>query len=478
MSNVSNHDNPETRALRHAKAIADASGGKPTLRVIHPAGSIKNIGELPSVWAESTGVELEFVDVPGVDGLSTIELFNRVVEFAVENPDSFDVYSAMLKGMGDLVEGGVIQPVDEFVDAYEPELGLGPCQIPGAVRGYGDYRGKRYGLILEAPLLSLYYRRDLVDDPVEQEAFEGRFGYALSPPATWDELSDHVAFFHRPGRGFHGMTSVRGDWSYFWYLQRAHGYGGVYFDDNLRPAITQEAWVRALEDMARVASSHLSPGADEWDWLDWYHDFCDGNAYATFAWPSLAKYANDPAFSKIVGKVGYGLPAAEIEGQAVAPSLYCIGHMWVVSSQSSLPELAYLWGQWNTSPTITQQAIVGTAGTLNPSRACHHDDDAINDVYTPAYIDLSRECFRACVPELSIPGALRYLRALNAGINDFYAGKLPTAQVTLEQVAQEWESISGSLDTGTQVAAYDWLKRLYPDDYRQVVGWHNQNIVS
>lgn len=457
VSKASAYRGPELRALEGARRALLNTSRRPTLRVLHPSGSIKNIGHLPARWMAETGSAIEFVEPGGLGGLSTIERFNRVFEFARDNPDSWDVYSCVVKGLAELVERGVVQSLDPYVTLFDPGLDEGACRIPGRVREYGRYRGSRYGLILEAPLLSCYFRRDLVEHPDERRAFEARFGYELKPPSTWLELKDQVAFFHRPDEGLFGYTAAWGDWSYFWYLQLMLCYGGAYFDEDMTPALSREESVRALEDLAVLASCS-PPEAQDWDWFEWYEAFCGGSAYATIAWPSLARYANTSTSSRVAGKVGYALPSDAVGDRGLAASLYCIGHMWVVSKTTTYSDLGYLWAQWNTSPTVSAAAITGGQGTLNPSRACHLDDSSIVSAYTDDYVGLSRRCFEVCLPELAIPGATDYLRILNRAVGSYLAGSSgKSAEGTLTEVCADWSEITRRFGLPLQRAAYEWL---------------------
>lgn len=50
----------------------------------------------------------------------------------------------------------------------------------------------------------LIYRRDLFEDPAEQQAFQKWFGYPLQPPRTWKQFSDIAHFFTRPDKKLYG----------------------------------------------------------------------------------------------------------------------------------------------------------------------------------------------------------------------------------------------------------------------------------
>lgn len=50
----------------------------------------------------------------------------------------------------------------------------------------------------------LIYRRDLFEDPAEQDAFSSRYGYELKAPVTWQQYTDIARFFTRPEKNLYG----------------------------------------------------------------------------------------------------------------------------------------------------------------------------------------------------------------------------------------------------------------------------------
>jgi multiple sugar transport system substrate-binding protein len=69
-------------------------------------------------------------------------------------------------------------------------------QIGDAVYGVPYHNGPECLLI----------RKDLFDDPQEQEHYHQRFGVPLTVPKTWKEFHQIARFFHRPDRGIYGTA--------------------------------------------------------------------------------------------------------------------------------------------------------------------------------------------------------------------------------------------------------------------------------
>jgi multiple sugar transport system substrate-binding protein len=52
-----------------------------------------------------------------------------------------------------------------------------------------------------------FYRKDLFAYPKNQTEFKTKYGYALAPPETWDQLADIDDFFNRPPKLYGGWMS-------------------------------------------------------------------------------------------------------------------------------------------------------------------------------------------------------------------------------------------------------------------------------
>lgn len=76
----------------------------------------------------------------------------------------------------------------------------------------------------------LFYRKDLLEDPDEQAAFEAEHGRELAIPTTYEEMYEVAEFFHRPPE-LYGFFIGGVDWSIFLdHTYFTYGLGGNYGD--------------------------------------------------------------------------------------------------------------------------------------------------------------------------------------------------------------------------------------------------------
>ena len=98
--------------------------------------------------------------------------------------------------------------------------------------------------------------------------------------------------------------------------------------------------------------------------------------------------------------------------------------------------------------------------SLKPEAATktHTGAPSLNPATAKDYVDAIREGLKAGYPELSIPGAPRYLDILDLYVSQALAGSLKPKDA-LDAAAREWASITEAEDPDRQKAAYAaWVK--------------------
>lgn len=85
------------------------------------------------------------------------------------------------------------------------EKGLDKTVTPATLQYYGTYDGKYWAFPTEGDALGWAYRKDLFEDPQEQEAFKAKYGYDLAVPKTLAELRDIAEFFTRKDQNLYGI---------------------------------------------------------------------------------------------------------------------------------------------------------------------------------------------------------------------------------------------------------------------------------
>ena len=68
---------------------------------------------------------------------------------------------------------------------------------PIMLRCASDTNGRLMGMPYYTYQQVMFYRQDVLDDPIEKEAFKKKYGYELAVPQTWEQLQDMTEFFTR-----------------------------------------------------------------------------------------------------------------------------------------------------------------------------------------------------------------------------------------------------------------------------------------
>ncbi|MFM7583723.1 MAG: extracellular solute-binding protein, partial [Caldilinea sp.] len=141
-------------------------------------------------------------------------LFQRVAPTLAAKSQEFNLIVSDSQWLGALAEPGWIIKADD-VYAVNPELDLEPFSslVVNTYQVYPDGSGQRWGFPQMPDTQGLFIRKDLVEDPAEQAAFEAKYGTKL--PSTYDEFAELTIqeyepifeFFNRPDQEFYGTAA-------------------------------------------------------------------------------------------------------------------------------------------------------------------------------------------------------------------------------------------------------------------------------
>ena len=145
----------------------------------------------------------------------------------------------------------------------------------------------------------LYYRTDLFSDPANQAAFKAKYGYALTPPTTWQQYADAAAFFTKDG--MYG-TAVKGavETEYLATLSQA-GEKNMVLDGKGDVTLGDAASLKALDYYTSLEKDAPS-GESQIDWAAAQNLFNQGKTAMMLFWAHA--YRQIPTNSTVYGKVG------------------------------------------------------------------------------------------------------------------------------------------------------------------------------
>ncbi len=334
-------------------------------------------------FEELTGATYEIVEIPFA------ELREKIYTDFTTGAHNYDVLINCSNWYGDAVYNDWIQPVEEYLD--DPRMPQWDREsVAPAVANLMQWGDTWYGGNNDHDAQVLYYRKDIIEDPEWQAAFEEEMGHPMPVDLeTWEDALEVAQFFN--GKDWNGdgdpddgitLHLKVGGQGFFHFLalsapyvaipapgddpRQVDQYHNVYFFDpeTMEPLINSPGHVRALEML--IALSKAGPSA-MWGWElgEAWADFLSGNAIMTFSWGDVGSLSQDPAQSVIQGKLGargipgtkfpYDMEAGEFleleEPNMVGNQVGCSWHP-VLSKFAEDPDLAYYWMAWQSTPEI------------------------------------------------------------------------------------------------------------------------------
>ena len=188
--------------------------------------------------------------------------------------------------------------------------------------------GETSGVVFTLSLLTLFHNTELLQKAGFKEA-----------PKTWDELKAAAKETTHDGQfGWvlnYGEPAGIGGTASYWmcFLQQA---GGKLYNEDGTPAFNNDAGQAALQMMIDLMP-YTDPGSISYVGInDATNVMTAGKAAMMMNWPFMWKPANDPASSKIVGKLAGALLPAGPAGTASIDGT----DAWTITKTSKDPDLA------------------------------------------------------------------------------------------------------------------------------------------
>jgi multiple sugar transport system substrate-binding protein len=388
-------------------------------------------------------------------GLPFVGQYEKLVSELTARSAAYDVLVFPPYFLGDFVALKFLRDLDQYKSILDPELAdyLPAYRDPVIKRD-----GKTYALMYDGDMLQVAYRTDLFNDAKERQDFKAKHGYELAPPKTWEQFMDIAAFFTRPPQLYGTAFYAARGFCYAWFANIFAGLGGKWFDNDMKPGINTENGVKALEMLVKM-KAYSPPNILQIDYPTLNEVFLNGSTAMVVQWDDLALKVENPKMSKVVGRGGF----APCPVRSYMP----YSRVMAVSAFSKRPEDAYRVAAYMQLPQVSITYVYDPECGQDPYRASQLKDSAVKNhegkptmdaAAAKSYVDAIREGLKAGYPELSIPGAPRYLDILDLYVSQALAGSL-TPKVALDNAAREWAGITQAEDADMQKAAYSaWIK--------------------
>ncbi|HKV43208.1 MAG TPA: sugar ABC transporter substrate-binding protein [bacterium] len=192
----------------------------------------------------------------------------------------------------------------------------------------------------------LFYRKDLFDQK------------GWGPPKTLDELEGRAKQLHNPpnmyGFVMRGLKNANATpWAFVLFAM-----GGQYLTPDRKSAMNTPAWIKTMDWYAGMLRRYSPPGVVNFNWYECSAAFIQGQVAIYVDGVNFANQFEDPAKSKIAGKVGYAPLPAGPAGR-FAPTFT---NAMAVSGQSRHKEAAYLFSEWATSKANCNRELLAGVG--------------------------------------------------------------------------------------------------------------------
>ena len=229
--------------------------------------------------------------------------------FGSDGKSAFD--AAVISGgvYSNLVSKGQLQPITDLVNKYKTKYKIEDGML---VKSGNDV----YAIAYQQNAQNLYYRKDLFDK------------HGIKVPTTYAEMLQAAATIKAKESGIEfpiAQTFAKGFDISTEFVNLYTGFGGKLFKPGTAlPAFNEEAGIKTIELMKSM-TPYMTPNFLASNSDDVMNQFMQGKAAMGVLWASRAARMDDPAASKIVGKMEFAAAPAVMPGGKSATHLWWDG---------------------------------------------------------------------------------------------------------------------------------------------------------
>ena len=460
-----------------------------------PKGGISGpLHSFRPVWEELSGGKLNIVELPFA------EHFTKMTTDLRTGTGQFDAFMVGAFWYGDIASGNYYFPINDLLDSDEyPQWSID--SMPASLQTLHTWGDDIVGTLNDADGQVLYFRRDILEDPLWRAAYQEETGKALVvPPRTWQQVLDISKFFDGKnwdegdadadaGMVLHLKVGEQGHF-HFQSLSASFvinpgpdvtQYDNVYWFDptDMSPLIDSPGHVAALKFLLEL--NETGPAAQVgWSLGEAWDYFLRGKSIFVFSWGDVGSLVQDTSRSNIKGKMGASiLPSSErywdfetkqwIENAGDRLVGNTTGGSWhgVISAFSANPEATYsMLSLMAIKPVSIWSANNGWTGVdpgykyqfLSPLGEATLEDYAKAEWDTgdvKGYLDAYFDNFNApsILTYLRIPGTFEYWDIMDKNLSSAMSGQL-SAEQALGNTADAWQQITDRLGRDEQLDLY------------------------
>jgi multiple sugar transport system substrate-binding protein len=380
---------------------------------------------------------------PKIIGLPFVGQYEKIVSEMITRSNVYDVLAFPPFFLGDFVAKGFLHKLTDFGNESDFKL---DDVLPVYRDVYLKRNGSLYAANYDGDQLQLVYRKDMFDKAGITKA-----------PTTWDEFVATAQALHKPptqyGNAFYGQRGF----CYGWFINIFAANGGKWFSADMKPGIAGDEGVKALQTMIKL-KQYAPPNILQIGYPELNEAYLNGSTAMVIQWNDLALKAEDSTKSKSVGMNGYA--------PSPVRNYMPYSRIMAISAFTSNPHNSYKLIQYMNRSEVSIKDVYDPNCGEDPFRTSHFNTSAVKDHTgkpsmsadaAASYVKANKDGLAIGYPELSIPGAPRYIDILDLKVNEALSGSVTAAQA-LKSASDEWDSITTALDKNAQVKAYaDWV---------------------
>ncbi len=452
----------QARALPvHAATKKDFKG-----TIVRVAASAEYYAVAFRMFREQAEQEYGIKVVPEV--IPSQEAYQRVMLEFSSRASSYDIVMFSPQWLADFARH--LEPLKSMAGAAGLNLSLDDV-LPAFRDMYSTWAGALYAMPFDGDMHILYYNTAAFGNPEYQKRFRDKYRYTLAPPQTWEQYRDMAEFFNGwdwfgDGQKHYGASDGyrAGRTGFWWFMGRFANYGGVYFDEEMRPLINSPNGIKALQNMVDIFQ-FAPPGSTNFGYTEVENALVKADAVLSTNWTSVARVAEDPKRSKVVGKIGYAmLPGTMIAGKLHQVGSLASGWSLGIPKYSKNKEAAIYALELYTRPDVSLKICLNPATGVDYTRRSSVESAEARGAWpgAPRFLEVIRASVDVGFPAPLIPGAEEYMKACGDAMAAAVA-KTKGVKQALDDAAAEWNRITDRLGRENQKqlwkAQYDAMKK-------------------
>ena len=355
--------------------------------------------------------------------------------------DALDVIVVRHRLLGALVRKGQIREIDSFLaDPATHDASFVPQEqlFRNWWRELSSYAGHTYGFPFTGLTTYLCYRKDLLNDPINQRDFRIRYHRKLTPPRTWPEYNDVAEFFTRPEQHLYG-TYIQGKQGLaLWYewLNLAYSFGGNILDSKHGweygdIVVNSPQNVTATTEYLKLMT-FSPPDTLHFGWDEALSALQQGHVFMGLLWNDQAPFLEDPAVSKVAGKIGY----ARVPSDSDEAFSQLEGLTYLIPTESKRAPEAYRFLEFALSREVQIRQALDGGTSLRKST---YEDPRVKRLpYTAAFLG----AIAVGKGKPTIPESPQITDAMVLRLSEIIRGQ-NTPQAGLDLLALDLQSILG-----------------------------------